>query len=47
MNSQCGLLVNSARAIIYASAEKDFAQQAGKEASKVQQEMSRYLDKYM
>jgi orotidine-5'-phosphate decarboxylase len=47
MNSQCGLLVNSARAIIYASTEKDFAPQAGKEACKVQQEMSRYLDKYM
>ena len=47
MNAGCGLLVNSARAIIYASAEKDFAQRAGKEALKVQQEMNRYLGKYM
>lgn len=47
MNKSCGLLVNSARAIIYASDGKDFADQAGSEARKVQQEMSRYLDKYM
>lgn len=47
MNTQCGLLVNSARAIIYASGEDDFAKKAAKEAQKVQQEMSRYLDKYM
>jgi orotidine-5'-phosphate decarboxylase len=47
MNSQCGLLVNSARAIIYASDGKDFAEAAGKEAYKVQQEMNRYLDRYM
>jgi orotidine-5'-phosphate decarboxylase len=47
MNKHCGLLVNSARTVIYASAEKDFAQQAGKQAHKLQEEMSRYLDKYM
>jgi len=47
MNKNCGLLVNSARAIIYASDGKDFAEQAGREAQKVQQEMSRYLGKYM
>jgi orotidine-5'-phosphate decarboxylase len=41
------LLVNSARAIIYASAEKDFAQAAGRESQKVQQEMSGYLEKYL
>jgi orotidine-5'-phosphate decarboxylase len=47
MNRKCGLLVNSSRAIIYASAGKDFAQLAGKEAHKVQQEMNRYLDRYL
>lgn len=47
MNSKCGLLVNSARAIIYASDKKDFAEAAGKEAYKVQQEMNRYLDRYL
>jgi orotidine-5'-phosphate decarboxylase len=47
MNNQCGLLVNSARAIIYASKEKDFARVAGVEAEKVQQEMSEYLQKYL
>jgi orotidine-5'-phosphate decarboxylase len=47
MNAQCGLLVNSARAIIYASGEKDFADAAGKEAGKVQQEMAGYLDRYL
>ncbi|HEY0743254.1 MAG TPA: orotidine-5'-phosphate decarboxylase [Chryseosolibacter sp.] len=46
MNKQCGLLVNSARAIIYASSNKDFASVAGKEAQKVQQEMSKYLQMY-
>jgi orotidine-5'-phosphate decarboxylase len=47
MNKQCGLLVNSARAIIYASSEKDFAAVAGKEARKVQEEMERYLQMYL
>lgn len=46
MNKQCGLLVNSARAIIYASVEKDFAEAATREAKKVQEEMGNYLDKY-
>lgn len=40
MNADCGLLVNSSRAIIYASSGEDFASKAGKEAQKVQQEMS-------
>ena len=44
MNKQCGLLVNSARSIIYASSETDFAKRAGEEAKKVQQEMKVYLD---
>jgi orotidine-5'-phosphate decarboxylase len=47
MNKQCGLLVNSARSIIYASSEKDFALSAGKEASKVQAEMSAMLERFM
>jgi orotidine-5'-phosphate decarboxylase len=47
MNSKCGLLVNSARAIIYASGEKDFAKTAAQEAQKVQQEMKQYLEKYL
>jgi orotidine-5'-phosphate decarboxylase len=40
MNKQCGLLVNSARAIIYASSGKDFADKASKEARKIKDEMS-------
>ena len=47
MNKQCGVLVNSARAIIYASAEKDFAHAAKIEAMKVKEEMSGFLDKYI
>jgi orotidine-5'-phosphate decarboxylase len=47
MNRQCGLLVNSARAIIYASSERDFAAVAGSEAKKVQEEMERYLQQYL
>jgi len=46
MNKQCGLLVNSARAIIYASVEKDFAKAAKREAEKVRNEMTGYLEKY-
>ena len=47
MNAKCGLLVNSARAILYASPGKDFAEAAAKEARKVQQEMTGYLDRYL
>lgn len=47
MNKQCGLLVNSSRAIIYASSEENFAEIAGKEARKVQIEMEEYLEKYL
>lgn len=43
MNKHCGLLVNSSRAIIYASADKDFAAKATEEAKKVQEEMETYL----
>jgi orotidine-5'-phosphate decarboxylase len=47
MNKQCGLLVNSSRAIIYASNGEDFAEAARREAQKVQQDMSRLLDSYL
>ncbi|MEO7977731.1 orotidine-5'-phosphate decarboxylase [Flavobacterium sp.] len=40
MNDKIGLLVNSARAIIYASKGTDFAEKAREEALKVQQEMA-------
>ena len=43
MNKHCGLLVNSARAIIYASEGKDFAEAAAREAQIVQQQMSELL----
>ena len=43
MNSSCGLLVNSSRAIIYADNTENFASTAGKEAQKVQIEMADML----
>jgi len=43
MNSQCGLLVNSSRGIIYASNRSDFAEKAGEAAREVQQEMENLL----
>ncbi len=43
LNKSCGLLVNSARAIIYASNGEDFAERAREEALKVQQEMEQIL----
>jgi orotidine-5'-phosphate decarboxylase len=46
MNSRCGLLINSSRAIIYASGDIDFARQAGSEAHKVQAHMERLLGEY-
>lgn len=42
-NGQCGLLVNSSRAIIYASDKTDFADAARREAKKVQEEMATHL----
>jgi len=39
------LLVNSSRAIIYASAKEDFAEAARREAKAVQQEMNILLQK--
>ena len=47
MNKQCGLLVNSARGIIYASSGNDFATVAKREACKVRDEMKACLDKYL
>jgi orotidine-5'-phosphate decarboxylase len=45
MNSQCGLLVNSSRQILYAGKGEDFAECAQSEARKVQEEMAGYLAK--
>jgi len=39
MNAQCGLLVNSSRAIIYASNETDFALKAAESAKETRDEM--------
>ncbi len=47
MNAQCGLLVNSSRAIIYASSGEDFAEAARKEALTMQKEMSTFLQSFM
>jgi len=44
MNDKVGLLVNSARAIIYASKGTDFAEKAREEALEVQQEMEQILN---
>lgn len=46
MNSECGLLVNSSRGIIYADSTEDFARVAGQEAFNIQKEMYNYLEKY-
>ncbi|HRN98843.1 MAG TPA: orotidine 5'-phosphate decarboxylase, partial [Flavobacterium sp.] len=43
MNKEVGLLVNSSRAIIYASDNVDFAEKAREEALKVQQQMAAIL----
>jgi len=43
MNAQCGLLVNSSRAIIYASNGKDFAEAAGSAAETVRNDMAKLL----
>lgn len=42
-NSDCGLLVNSSRAIIYASSDENFTLRATEEAQKVQLEMAEVL----
>ena len=43
MNSTCGLIVNSSRAIIYADKTEKFAEVAREEARKVQIEMEEEL----
>jgi orotidine-5'-phosphate decarboxylase len=44
MNSRVGLLVNSSRGIIYAG--DDTSVSAAREAKKIKDEMSTYLDQY-
>ena len=46
MNSQCGLIVNSSRAIIYASNGEDFAEKAAAAAKSVATDMRKMLDLY-
>ena len=43
MNSDCGLLVNASRAIIYASAKENFADEAAMVAKEYQAEMKSYM----
>lgn len=44
--SDCGLLVNASRAIIYASEKEDFAEEAKAIAQQYQYEMQAYLQRY-
>lgn len=46
MNSDCGLLVNSSRGIIYASQQEDFAEKAAEKAKDLQQQMEKELEKH-
>lgn len=46
MTSDCGLIVNSSRGIIYASNGADFAEVAAQKAKEVQEQMATELDKY-
>jgi orotidine-5'-phosphate decarboxylase len=43
MNSACGLIVNSSRAVIYAGKDAGFAAKARQEARSIQKEMAGYL----
>lgn len=43
IDSECGLIVNSSRGIIYASHSENFAEAAGREAEKLQQQMEKLL----
>ena len=43
MNSECGIIVNSSRGIIYADNTKNFAEIAAEKAHKLQQEMKGFL----
>lgn len=47
MTSECGLIVNSSRAIIYASSGTDFAEAAAKAAQAVQQQMAAEIEARM
>ncbi len=47
MNEECGLLVNSSRAIIYADKGENFTKAAADEAAKLQEEMKSMLLKYL
>ena len=44
LNDQVGLLINSARGIIYASTEENFAEAAAEKAKELQQEMESVLE---
>lgn len=46
MTNDCGLLVNSSRAIIYASSDRDFADAAASAAKEVAKEMDGFLSTY-
>jgi len=46
MNSNCGLIVNSSRGIIYADNTKDFAKTAGEKAKELQEQMAVLLKEY-
>ena len=46
MNSRCGLLVNSSRAIIYADQTEHFAKVAGEKAKEVAEVMKKELERY-
>ena len=46
MTSDCGLLVNSSRAIIYAGSDEHFGQAAGEKARELQQQMARELERF-
>lgn len=43
LNDECGLIINSSRAIIYASQQDDFAQAAGAKAKSIAERMSAIL----
>lgn len=45
MTSDCGLLVNSSRGIIYASQQEDFAEKAAENAKELQQQMAKELER--
>ena len=46
MTNECGLLVNSSRAIIYASDKVNFAEVAAEKAKELQMQMKDILDNY-